>query len=256
MIRLLLRSSLAHRSETHSPIWSGSKGHSLKARESKTPAVQSRDSIDPHAKESVRARLIERNHAWIDLDFLQSNNFPLDGFAERCFCQEVGPGNSTLSSILCGATDDEAIRSESFFVEEVSRLQTFVHFAVVVLFFELGRLDSQFGKQAARFRAVRKRRFDGNRATVGKKHPTVDVKLVALGMTAEIIVVIENQDASGRILFAAKIRGRQPAYAAARDHQIIGLARFDGRASLLPKTPVALRVGSLERAIMASAHSC
>src|SRR5207249_10507500 len=71
MIRLLLRSSLAHRSETHSPIWSGSKGHSLKARESKTPAVQSRDSIDPHAKESVRARLIERNHAWIDLDKLQ-----------------------------------------------------------------------------------------------------------------------------------------------------------------------------------------
>ena len=152
-------------------------------------------------------------------------------------------------------SNDETIRAKCFFVEEVSRFQAFVHLAVVVLLFKLRGVYSQFRKQAAGFGAVRKRRFDRNRAAICEQHVAVDVKLIALGMSTKVIVVVENQDARRRILFAVKISCGQAAHAAARDDQIIGLSGIDWRARIAPEITVAGGVRGLERSVMASTHA-
>src|SRR5262249_48473195 len=82
----------------------------------------------------------------------------------------------------------------------------------------------------------------------------MDRELVALGMTAEIIVVLENEDARIRIRFAIEIRRGKAADASADDDQIKLLPCFDRFSGVLPEVPVAHAVSDLERTDVASAQ--
>jgi Holliday junction resolvase len=80
------------------------------------------------------------------------------------------------------------------------------------------------------------------------------MKFIALRVTAEIVVIVQNQNTSGGILLAMEVRCRQATDAAANHDQIKNLAGFDRRGGMLPKGIVALRMSDLERAGMASPH--
>ncbi len=81
------------------------------------------------------------------------------------------------------------------------------------------------------------------------------MEFVALGVTAEIVVVVENEDARGLVLGAVEMRRRQPADAAADDDQIVSLAGRGDRARLRPEIAVAQRVRRFESPRMAAAQA-
>ena len=60
-------------------------------------------------------------------------------------------------------------------------------------------------------RAVGERRLDGERAAVGQKQAAAGTKLIAFGVAAKVIVIIEDQYARAIARkLTIEIRGRQP----------------------------------------------
>jgi hypothetical protein len=77
---------------------------------------------------------------------------------------------------------------------------------------------------------VRFRRLHEHRSTEAEQRLAVDRELVALRVTAEIIVIVENQDARvGVDVAAIEICGCQPADACANDNEVVVFARWPGR---------------------------
>ena len=69
-------------------------------------------------------------------------------------------------------------------------------------------------------------------------------------MAAEVVVVVEDEDARGWAGGLAEVPGRgQPADTGAHDHEIVAHSAIGGRARGLPERPVTQRVGDLERAV-------
>jgi len=79
----------------------------------------------------------------------------------------------------------------------------------------------------------------------------IQIELVALGVAAEIIVVIENENAAiGRSLGAVEVRGGESADPGTHDDEIVLLT---GIGRLRQRLPVAQRMGRLEGAGMTAA---
>ena len=117
-------------------------------------------------------------------------------------------------------------------------------------------VHAQLGEQRTRDRAVRRRAVDGERAAVADQRATADPELVAARVSAEVVVVVEDEDARGGAGNLAKEPGRgQPADASAHDHQIVALAGIGGRTGAVPERPVAQRVGDFERSVVAAAEA-
>jgi hypothetical protein len=75
-------------------------------------------------------------------------------------------------------------------------------------------------------------------------------------VAAEVVVVVENENARGRAGGLAEEPGRgQPADAGADDDEIVALAAIGDRARVGPERSVAQRVGCLERAVVATAET-
>ena len=79
-------------------------------------------------------------------------------------------------------------------------------------------------------------------------------KLVALGVTAKIVVVFENEDAGITVFGAIEMRGRQAADATANDDQIVMFAGRIDIACLERETAVAQAVCRFKRARVAAAE--
>ena len=80
-----------------------------------------------------------------------------------------------------------------------------------------------------------------------RRNALSDVKLVALGVAAEIIVVFENKDAC--IVsrgFLVEVRCRQSADAATNDDQIVSLSGIFGLARRVPERAIAQGVSGVE----------
>src|ERR1035437_463520 len=83
------------------------------------------------------------------------------------------------------------------------------------------------------------------------------MKLVPLGMPAEIIVIVKDQNAGCRPgLLTIEIRRRQAADAPTHYHQIVFLARLHRLACGFPERAVTQCVGDFESAGVTAAHSC
>src|SRR5215470_16398943 len=149
VIRFLIQSGFTHRGEAHAVVRLRCEVHSLESGKSQTPAIERGDPVNADPKKAVRPRLVKRNHAWInfdqlqkkilvahpgklffllvrrksrkviDLRFLQTDDVFLYGGAQRRLREEVRPGDRALSAERCGSADNQAIRAERFFVEEV-----------------------------------------------------------------------------------------------------------------------------------------
>src|SRR5215471_17168942 len=105
------------------------------------------------------------------------------------------------------------------------------------------RVDAQRCEEPAGLRAVRCRRRDRVRTAVAEQEPSADAELIACGVPAEVVVVVEEQDA--RIvasLLAEEVRGGESTDATTHHDQIIHLARVRDAASLLPERAIPQRV--------------
>ena len=82
-----------------------------------------------------------------------------------------------------------------------------------------------------------------------------ELEFVAFSVAAEIVMVVENEDAGGRALRAIEMGCGESTDAAANDHQIVGIfARLRGRRGF-PEVAVAQAVGHFEGARVAAAQA-
>ena len=122
----------------------------------------------------------------------------------------------------------------------------------VIIGFEFLRIDAKIKHQLFHNRAEIARRLQGLRAAVAQQKFAVGGgELVALGMAAEIIVIVENEDARVfALLLAVEIGRRQAADASTHHNEVIRVARFANRPRLVPKILVANGMHDFERTIM------
>ena len=120
---------------------------------------------------------------------------------------------------------------------------------------EARELDSEIVQQALRhFAVLGKGGIDRFAAAVADDQTPIDVELVALGMAAEIVVIVEDEDARGRAGAAIEPGRCQPADAAADHDQVVALL---DRQPVEGETPACARqrVRDLERAVVLAAQS-
>ena len=86
-------------------------------------------------------------------------------------------------------------------------------------------------------------------------HAPADMKFVTLGVTAEIVMVLNDENFRLGILPAVEIRRRQAADAAAHHDEIVTLVRGIHFWRLCPEIAVAQFMRAFERAGMAAAHA-
>ncbi len=95
---------------------------------------------------------------------------------------------------------------------------------LVVGLVEAGGVDAEVFEYAFSNRTVVVRALDGLRASVAEQHTIAGAELVALGVTAEIVVIIEDEHSRvGTGLSAIKVGGGESADAAPDDNQVVGL---------------------------------
>ena len=100
---------------------------------------------------------------------------------------------------------------------------------------QLLHVYAELSEQAGGYRRVRTRTVNLESAAIEQVQAAAQLKLVALGMPAKIIVIVEDQDAAGpRPPGAEKVRGRQPADATAHHDQVIRFVGIRGSAGLSP----------------------
>ena len=102
--------------------------------------------------------------------------------------------------------------------------------------------------------AVGPRAVDQQGAAVDQLETAVERKFVALGVTAEIVVVVENEDAGVRMFCPIEMRCREPADAAAHDDEIVGFIRWLEIVRLRPEIAVAQAVRGFKCAGMTAAQ--
>ena len=113
-------------------------------------------------------------------------------------------------------------------------------------------VDPDLLEQAFRDLAVLRGRLDVQGAAVHQVGPAVEPELVAFRVAAEVIVVVEDQDAGIRSrLFREVVRGGEPRDPGPHHHQVVRLADVGGG-------PLAALVGELvrdlERPLVGAAH--
>jgi hypothetical protein len=143
---------------------------------------------------------------------------------------------------------DQFVGAECFLVEKDLRAQAERPVQIPVDVFGVGgNIDSQFLDQSLGHGAVRSRAFDGKCPAKTQHGSLGEVELIALGVSAEVIVIVKNQDARlGSRNFAKKVRRREPADSAAHHHQIVSLPGVNRGPGLAPKSAVAQAVCHFE----------
>src|SRR6202166_5298941 len=117
-------------------------------------------------------------------------------------------------------------------------------------------VDAQFFNQATRFLAVGSGALDRIRSAEAETEGVADAELVALGVSAKVVVVIENENAGVRASrLAIEVSGRKAADAAPYDDEIVGFAGVLRGAGCVPESAVAQGVRGVGRAGMAAAQS-
>ena len=84
-------------------------------------------------------------------------------------------------------------------------------------------VDAEVPQEALYHVGVSRRLLEGLTAPVTDERSATGVKLVALGVAPEIVVVVENEDARLRLLFSIEVRGRQPAQASPHDDEVVDI---------------------------------
>jgi hypothetical protein len=127
---------------------------------------------------------------------------------------------------------------------------------VIVVRGEGRRVDAERIQQAGGHAAIGAGAVDAERAAIDQLDFAAKRELVALGVTAKIVMVVEDQDAGGGTRpGTVEIGGGEAADPATNDDQVVMLPRFDWRGSGFQEGAVTQRVGGLETAGVAAPHS-
>ena len=95
-------------------------------------------------------------------------------------------------------------------------------------------VDAEVAEEAERLRAVL-RVLDVHGAAPGEAHRSALVKFVALGVAAEVVVIVEDQYPRLRaVALAVKVRGREPADTAANHDEVVSLVEQLGLSKCRP----------------------
>ena len=86
----------------------------------------------------------------------------------------------------------------------------------------------------------------------GKYHPVVVPELIALGMAAKVIVIVENQNSSIRIRFSIVPGGCKPTEPSAYDNKVVAFAAIF---RVVPANAIAEFVGNFIGSFMTSTHT-
>ncbi len=120
----------------------------------------------------------------------------------------------------------------------------------------LGDIDTEILDQRPGVWRILERIFDVCRAAQFDEHAALVMKFVALGVAAEVVVIIEHEDSSVRTAFFLEIvSGRQAADSAAHDNEIVFLVRIDGVGRIIPLLAIANQVRQFKGAGMTAAHA-
>src|SRR5437773_709796 len=151
----------------------------------------------------------------------------------------------------------QRVGTECLFVEKNRRVQAKRSVQVFGYVLGIGRnINPQFFDQPLGHRAVRCRTLDGKGPAKAQHRPRAGAKLVALGVPAEVVVVVENQYAgfwSSR--FAEEVSRRESADASAHNYKIVLLVGVDGRSGVVPEGAVTQAVGCIKRSRMTAAQA-
>ncbi|MCZ7641810.1 MAG: hypothetical protein M5U33_02365 [Pseudorhodoplanes sp.] len=90
-------------------------------------------------------------------------------------------------------------------------------------------------------------------AAIGEQQAAIDGEFIALGVAAEIVMIVEDEDARLRMALAVEIGRRKPADAAADHDKVVALLHRKRIES--GKIAVAQRMGGLERAVVMAAQA-
>ena len=271
------------RVESHTGSGGRAQRHAREAGQAEAPSVERRDRVDAQSVECVRASLEERQHVGMaagtfrqevgvahprEARLLRAVVEPgevVGGFLDEA--PDVAPGclrqrglgeerRPRVGLAFAGRTQ-QPVGSERRAIEEDSRAHAEPGVKVTLDHALPARdVHTQLGHQGARGSTVRRWAVDGERAAVADQSALTDLELVAPRVAAEIVVVVEDEDARGEAGRLAEVPGRgQSADAGAHDHEIVGLAVVGGLAHGLPERPVPQRVGDLERAFVAAAQA-
>ena len=114
-------------------------------------------------------------------------------------------------------------------------------------------VDADVLEEHPAFERVGVRRLDRLRAAMADHRPVAVAELVPLGVAAEIVVIVEDQDLRvGPDRLPEEIRGGEAAHPAADDDEVVA---FPGVLGCSPGLRVPQRVSDLERTRVAAAHS-
>src|SRR5262249_2156766 len=124
---------------------------------------------------------------------------------------------------------DEAILAPGLTVEEdAPRKAKLLVEAAVDELTVAGHGDAQLADEGLRHEAVGKRGLDALRPPVADDEPALVADLVRLGMAAEVVVVVEDEDAPVASHGLTEEVGRgEPRNAGAHDDEVVGLSRVD-----------------------------
>src|ERR1019366_790733 len=152
---------------------------------------------------------------------------------------------------------DQLVGPKGFLVEENPWLQTQRTVEIFADILVIRRhINPKLFDQSLCACAIGSRAFNGIGAAESQNRTTARAKFVALGVPAEVIMVLKNQDARLVARSLAEIMRRgQSADASSHDHQIIGFASVHGLGSVLPESTVAESVHAFERPRMISAQA-
>src|SRR5450631_1149790 len=135
--------------------------------------------------------------------------------------EKIGPGARAPSG-------NDAVALKVFAVEEYPRAQALQPFRTLIARVR-GGLYAELGQKALRGVAVGKGRFNAHRAAERQVGAALMTEFVALGVSAEVVVIVEQEDLAGAAeCLAIKIRRRQAGDAGADHHQIVLLAGVRG----------------------------
>src|SRR5262249_30723197 len=131
------------------------------------------------------------------------------------------------------------VGAERFLVEETRRAKIGVQ-RLVERLVELLYIDAEVVKHALGNVTVVAGAFDGLRSAVAKDEPAIHSKFIALGVSAEVVVIVENQNARiAAYLLTIKVRGRESADTAANDDEVVRFLGFFRRTERIPMFTVA-----------------
>ena len=217
---------------SHARCRAGRKLQALEAREAERPDVERRDRVDADAPFAVGPRLVEGDDAGIrlgdveqeipvahlrqprllfrgrqagkvvDLCFLDAGNVALRLRRQRGLSEQLRPRRPA-------AGNQELVGAERLAVEEHAAPQAERPIEITVRAFvrESHGIDAELFQKTVRNGTVRPWTVDLESSAVDQRQAAAELKLVALGMAAEVIMVVENEDARISATCAIEVRG-------------------------------------------------